>query len=72
MAVNVTVTIAVDTSTAGIEVLAEGDDALAGSSVRLADILPRLKLEIGQIEMLAEQVKIFGLSKMLRIREPGE
>ena len=47
MAVDVTVAIAVDTSTAGIELLAEGDDALAGSSVRLGDILPGLKLEIG-------------------------
>ena len=46
MAVNVTVVVALGRSTTRVEVLAEGDDALTGSPVRWANVVPRLKLEI--------------------------
>lgn len=63
MAVDVTVAIAVEESTTGLEGLAKDDDALAGSPVRLTNVivvLSSVKLEIAQFEKLAEQVKSCG------------
>ena len=60
MTVDVTAAVAVEKSTIGIDVLAEDEDALAGSPMRLENVIVVLlsvKLEIVQFDKLAEQVK---------------
>ena len=63
MAVDIRAAVAVEKSTTGVDVLAENHDALAGSPVRLKDVIVVLlsvRLEIAQLKRLAEQVKSYG------------